>query len=95
MSAKIKLETVREYANKMHATYILHHGVELGLFDAIKEMPRPFTISALAQKLGYHVPYVGHWCYAAYAVDVLDYIKKDTFDISDIPQFNFIKTDNL
>lgn len=82
MPQKTKVDIVRDYVNKMHATYILHYGVELGLFDAISEIPRPFSVSALADKLNYHPPFVSRWCHAAYAIDVLDYVGKDTFDIS-------------
>lgn len=83
MTQKTKTQIVRDYINKMHATYIMYYGVELGLFKAINELEKPFTVEALAKKMGYHAPFVGRWCYAAYAIDILDYVDNDTFSISD------------
>lgn len=83
MTNKPKIQIVRECVNKMHGVYILHYGVELGLFDAIKELGNPFTPNDIAKKLGYHAPFVDSWCQAAYAIDVLQYHEDDTYSISD------------
>lgn len=83
MTDKPKIQIVRDYVNKMHAVYLLHYGVELGLFDAIKELGKPFAPNDIAKKLGYHAPFVDSWCQAAYAIDVLQYHEDDIYSISD------------
>jgi len=60
------------YLKGLHATHLIKLGVELGLFDAIREHA-PLMPSALADSTGLHGPYVRVWCETACGLELLDY----------------------
>lgn len=56
------------------ATWIADIGLKSGLFRAVADAGEAgATEEALSEKLGYHPRYVGVWCRAAYAFELLDW----------------------
>jgi SAM-dependent methyltransferase len=51
-------------------TWVLHLGSELGFFRALQEAP--LSLCDLAERLGFEKGYVGVWCRAASAYEILD-----------------------
>lgn len=63
-----------DYVLGYQATWVADIGLKAGLFDAISQAdPRGTTETALAETLSYTSRYVGIWCRAAYAFEMLDW----------------------
>ena len=63
-----------DYILGYQATWITDIGLKAGLFKAISEAGSPGTTEdALAETLGFSPRYVGIWCRAAYAFEMLDW----------------------
>ncbi len=64
-------QQLRAYYEGFWATWLLHVGRELGLFQALLAEPE-CNSGQLAQGLGYEADYVEVWCRAAFAYDFLE-----------------------
>ena len=63
-----------DYILGYQATWVADIGLKAGLFDAISQAdPRGTTETALTETLSYTSRYVGIWCRAAYAFEMLDW----------------------
>ena len=63
-----------DYILGYQATWITNIGLKAGLFKAVSEAGPPGTTEdALAETLGFSPRYVGIWCRAAYAFEMLDW----------------------
>jgi len=54
------------------ATWVIDVGLKTGLFQAVAEA-EPVDEGALAERLGFNRTYLGVWCRAAYAFDLVDW----------------------
>jgi len=71
ITADTQVARIFEWRRGFNTIYLIHLGVQLGLFKAIAESPGA-TPAQLAQKLGLQEPYVQRWCMTAYGMELLD-----------------------
>ena len=70
-SLEQRWQQLRGYYEGFWATWLLHVGRELGLFNSLLQEPDR-NAEALAQGLGFEADYVEVWCRAAHAYDFLE-----------------------
>jgi SAM-dependent methyltransferase len=71
ITADSQVARIFEWRRGFNTIYLIHLGVQLGLFRALNEAPG-VTAAQLAQRLGLHPPYVERWCLTAYGMELLD-----------------------
>ena len=71
ITADSQVARIFEWRRGFNTIYLVHLGVQLGLFRALNEAPGS-TAAQLAAKLGLHAPYVERWCLTAYGMELLD-----------------------
>lgn len=70
VSVAERWQKLRSHYEGFWATWLLHVGRELGLFQSLLSQPR--SAQDLAASLGYEVAYVEVWCRAAHLYDYLE-----------------------
>jgi SAM-dependent methyltransferase len=81
-SAQQRWQQLRAYYEGFWATWLLHVGRELGLFQTLLKQPQ-ITSEALANALGYENGYVEVWCQAALQYDFLQQGANHTYRVAD------------
>lgn len=71
ITADSQVARVFEWRRGFNTIYLIHVGVQLGLFKALADTPGS-TGAQLAAKLGLQAPYVERWCMTAYGMELLD-----------------------
>lgn len=71
ITADSQVARIFEWRRGFNTIYLIHLGVQLGLFKALAESPG-MTPGALASSLGLQEPYVERWCMTAYGMELLD-----------------------
>jgi len=71
ITADSQVARIFEWRRGFNTIYLIHLGVQLGLFRALNEAPGS-TADQLAAKLRLHAPYVERWCLTAYGMELLD-----------------------
>ncbi len=79
------------YEKGFLAVYLLHAGLDLGLFDKINAFEGGIRPDALAGQLGLHEPYVRLWCQTAYYLEILDCDGEERFRLA--PHMGALLTD--
>ncbi|MFN8612618.1 MAG: methyltransferase domain-containing protein [Vulcanimicrobiota bacterium] len=80
-SVEQRWQQLRSYYEGFWATWLLHVGRELGLFQALLGQPE-LSSEELAQSLGYESDYVEVWCRAAFAYDFLECQTADAWRVA-------------
>lgn len=86
ITADSQVARVFEWRRGFNTIYLIHVGVQLGLFKALADAPGS-TPAQLATKLGLQAPYVERWCMTAYGMELLD-AQGDGFKLA--PHFDVI-----
>src|SRR5262245_25962235 len=71
ITADSQVARIFDWRRGFNTIYLIHLGVQLGLFRALHETPGA-SAAQLAQRLGLHPPYVDRWCLTAYGMELLD-----------------------
>src|SRR5581483_5922831 len=71
ITADTQVARIFEWRRGFNTIYLIHLGVQLGLFKALADAPGA-TPEQLAQKLGLQSAYVDRWCMTAYGMELLD-----------------------
>jgi len=71
ITADTQVARIFEWRRGFNTIYLMHLGVQLGLFKALAESPGAEP-AQLAQKLGLQPVYVDRWCMTAYGMELLD-----------------------
>ncbi len=71
VTADSQAARIFEWRRGFNTIYLIHLGVQLGLFKALAERPGA-TARQLAEQLGLQVPYVERWCMTAYGMALLE-----------------------
>ncbi|HEU5282236.1 MAG TPA: class I SAM-dependent methyltransferase [Burkholderiales bacterium] len=71
ITADSQVARIFEWRRGFNTIYLIHLGVQLGLFRALNEAPGS-SAAQLAARLGLHAPYVERWCLTAYGMELLD-----------------------
>ena len=71
ITADSQVARIFEWRRGFNTIYLIHLGVQLGLFRALADAPGS-SPAQLAAKLGLHGPYVERWCLTAYGMELLD-----------------------
>ena len=71
ISADSQVARVFEWRRGFNTIHLIDVGIKTGLIKALADAPGS-TASALAGKLGLHVPYVQTWCRTAYGMEILE-----------------------
>jgi SAM-dependent methyltransferase len=71
INADSQVARIFEWRRGFNTIYLIHLGVQLGLFRALNEAAGS-TAAQLAARLGLHAPYVERWCLTAYGMELLD-----------------------
>jgi len=71
ITADTQVARIFEWRRGFNTIYLIHLGVQLGLFKALAESPGA-TPAQLAQKLGLQEHYVDRWCMTAFGMELLD-----------------------
>ena len=71
ITADTQVARIFEWRRGFNTIYLMHLGVQLGLFKALADSPGT-TPTQLAQALGLSERYVDRWCLTAYGMELLD-----------------------
>ncbi|MCC7547369.1 MAG: methyltransferase domain-containing protein [Burkholderiales bacterium] len=71
VTADTQVARIFEWRRGFNTIYLMHIGVQLGLFEALAESPGT-TPAQLAHKLGLQESCVERWCTTAYGMELLD-----------------------
>ncbi len=71
ITADTQVARIFEWRRGFNTIYLIHLGVQLGLFEALAKSPGA-TATQLAKQLGLQQRYVERWCMTAYGMELLD-----------------------
>lgn len=71
ITADSQVARIFEWRRGFNTIYLIHLGVQLGMFKALVESPG-MTAGELASRLGLQERYVDRWCMTAYGMELLD-----------------------
>lgn len=71
VTAESQVAKIFEWRRGFNAMHLIDIGVRLGLFRAFADTPGA-TAGEIAERLGYHAPYIETWCVTAYSFGLLD-----------------------